>query len=211
MLTLISLLLTVTPAERVDAFVRAEHGARGTTSADRQPFRDDPGGHLPTLLAYLDPVAVSNDDDFQRRRYAANAAGILARECGAKGQTALLDVLKRLKDLRLLLLDEAAILRAALPKQYTDQDREPLQKVGRRIDRLLSAEGAALYAFAFALDPRAVDHVLARLEKDFDLQLVSIDYLQAVAPKDPKVQSAVAALEKSTTSPMIRARLKGFN
>lgn len=210
--TLVIALLAVslTPAERVHQFVRAEHGWRSASAAALQPFHDDPQAHLPTLLEYLDPASVSDDDSFQRRRYAANAAGLLAGECGKDGRAALLTALEALRKLRVDLLAQADKLRAALPKQYTDKDREPLQAIGRRIDRLLSAEGAALYALAGVKDDGAVKLVLARLEKDFDLQLISLDYLATVAPKDPTVLSAVASLEKSTQSPMIRARLKQF-
>lgn len=186
------LLLSATPAEQAERALAALHGndPAAMLSLCSQ------SSALQTIEHWADPSRLVAPSPAIDRYKAANAFLLLGGACGPAGRST---ALIRLRDVRSARDLEWLALQNFTPGKPDPKAREVLDKV----EAYAAVEQQAMLAFAKRKDASLVDDLLPRLTKDVSMQVPSVEYFIATAPRDQKVTSALVALRKTTNSQLL--------
>ena len=192
----------------IDFIVGSPHGFHPTAGPAigkaLEEVKGDQAGYLPLLEARLDPRRLDAIDatDREQVKWIGNCAALLVN-LGDDGRRVLAERLDELTASRDLLQAKIEPLLAEFRAQ-PGGDIRPARELQDRIEAHMAIEQSIVRNLASVRDGRVADRLLARLDRDVDLQLVYVEYLAAVATERPDVRVALAKLSQTTPRPEVR-------
>ncbi|MFP2924319.1 hypothetical protein ACLESO_03700 [Pyxidicoccus sp. 3LG] len=171
--------------------------------------KEAPDTFIPLLLQELKESRLEEAaTDAEAARRMSSAAGLLAGRLGPKGRDALEPLLTEWQKARDEHQASLEAKRKEAPSKPSKEFIEELRKYERAIRLLARLERSVLRAMEGTGDARFREVLLERLPSETALALVYVDHLVHVAPKDSKVEQALAELMDKTESPAVARRIE---